>query len=70
MARKQSAPVMKLSQPYADMVTRTHELCIGLLGQAQAGNVCGVLVEAERLAKQAGAIADLLSMRLKEERNG
>ncbi|MBQ6941648.1 MAG: hypothetical protein IJN23_03705 [Akkermansia sp.] len=39
----------RLPQLYADMVVRVHELCIGLIGQAQTGNEQGVLTEAERL---------------------
>ena len=33
----------RLPQLYADMVVRVHELCIGLIGQAQVGNEQGVL---------------------------
>ncbi len=51
----------RLPPVYADMVVRVYELCIGLIGQAQAGNEQGVLTEAERLAVQAGALVDLLS---------
>lgn len=53
----------RLPQLYADMVVRVHELCIGLIGQAQAGNEQGVLTEAERLMKQTGALVDLLNMK-------
>lgn len=66
MARKQAISAQGLPQPYADMVGRIHEFCISLIGQAQAGNECGVLVEAERLAKQTGALVDLLTMKGKE----
>lgn len=52
-----------LPQLYADMVVRVHELCIGLIDQAQAGNEQGVLTEAERLMKQTGALVDLLNMK-------
>ena len=48
---------------YADMVVRIHEFCICLIGQAQQGNMNGVLVEAERLMKQTGALVDLLNMK-------
>ena len=63
MGRKQAISAQGLPQPYADMVGRIHEFCISLIGQAQAGNVCGVLVEAERLAKQTGSLVDLLNMK-------
>ena len=53
----------RLPQLYGDMVVRIHELCISLIGQAQAGNQNGVLVEAERLMKQTGALVDLLNMK-------
>lgn len=53
----------RLPQLYADMVVRVHELCIGLIGQAQAGNEQGVLTEAERLVAQAGALVNLLTMK-------
>ena len=66
MARKQAISAQGLPQPYADMVGRIHEICISLIGQAQAGNECGVLVEAERLGKQTGALVDLLTMKGKE----
>ena len=66
MARKQAISAQGLRQPYADMVVRIHEFCISLIGQAQAGNVCGVLVDAERLGKQTGALVDLLTMARKE----
>ena len=59
----------RLPQVYADMVVRVHELCIGLIGQAQAGNEHGVLTEAERLMKQAGALVDLLAMKLNKKNN-
>ncbi|MBR5889470.1 MAG: hypothetical protein IKY92_05440 [Akkermansia sp.] len=62
MARRQAISAQGLRQPYADMVVRIHEICISLIGQAQAGNECGVLVEAERLTKQTGALIDLLTM--------
>lgn len=45
------------------MIVRVHELCLAVLGQAQEGNATGVMVEAERLAAQAGALAELLRMR-------
>ena len=51
----------RLPQLYGDMVVRIHEMCICLIGQAQQGNMNGVLVEAERLMKQTGALVDLLS---------
>lgn len=66
MARKQAISAQALRQPYADMVVRIHEICISLIGQAQAGNESGVLVEAERLGKQTGALVDLLTMARKE----
>lgn len=53
----------RLPQLYADMVVRIHEFCICLIGQAQQGNMNGVLVEAERLMKQTGALVDLLNMK-------
>lgn len=57
----------RLPQLYADMVVRVHELCIGLIGQAQVGNEQGVLTEAERLAAQAGALVNLLTMKLNKK---
>ena len=67
MARRQE-PISsaRLPQLYADMVVRIHEFCICLIGQAQQGNMNGVLVEAERLMKQTGALVDLLSMKNKK----
>ena len=59
----------RLPQLYADMVVRVHELCIGLIGQAQAGNEQGVLTEAERLAAQAGALVNLLAMKRNKKNN-
>ena len=56
----------RLPHLYADMVVRVHELCIGLIGQAQAGNEQGVLTEAERRMKQTGALVDLLNMKIKK----
>ena len=56
----------RLPQLYADMVVRIHEFCICLIGQAQQGNMNGVLVEAERLMKQTGALVDLLNMKNKK----
>ena len=56
----------RLPQLYGDMVVRIHEMCIGLIGQAQQGSVNGVLVEAERLMKQTGALVDLLNMKNKK----
>lgn len=53
----------RLPQLYGDMVVRIHEFCMCLIGQAQQGNMNGVLVEAERLMKQAGALVDLLNMK-------
>lgn len=53
----------RLPQLYGDMVVRIHEFCICLIGQAQQGNMNGVLVEAERLMKQTGALVDLLNMK-------
>lgn len=57
----------RLPQLYADMVVRVHELCIGLIGQAQTGNEQGVLTEAERLVAQAGALVNLLTMKLNKK---
>ena len=67
MARRQE-PISsaRLPQLYGDMVVRIHEFCICLIGQAQQGNMNGVLVEAERLMKQTGALVDLLSMKNKK----
>lgn len=65
MAKRQAAGAPVLRPPYGDMVTRTHELCLALIGQAQAGNERGVLTEAERLVAQAGALVDLLNMKSK-----
>ena len=56
----------RLPQLYGDMVVRIHEFCICLIGQAQQGNMNGVLVEAERLMKQTGALVDLLNMKNKK----
>jgi len=63
MAKKQAAGAPALRPPYGDMVTRTHELCLALIGQAQAGNENGVKTMAERLMAQAGALVDLLTMK-------
>lgn len=60
----------RLPQLYADMVVRVHELCIGLISQAQASNEQGVLTEAERLMKQTGALVDLLRMKNKKNNEG
>ena len=51
---------------YAEMVSRIQVHYLSLVGQAQAGNEAGLLVEAERLMKQTAALFDLL--RLKMER--
>ena len=48
---------------YADMVSRIQVHYFSLVGQAEAGNEAGLLVEAERLMKQTAALFDLLSMR-------
>ena len=56
----------RLPQLYGDMVVRIHEFCICLIGQAQQGNMNGVLVEAERLMKQTEALVDLLNMKNKK----
>ena len=56
----------RLPQLYGDMVVRIHEFCICLIGQAQQGNMNGVLTEAERLMKQTGALVDLLNMKNKK----
>ena len=53
----------RLPQLYADMVVRVHELCIGLIGQAQAGNENGVKTMAEQLMAQVGALVSLMSMK-------
>lgn len=60
----------RLPQLYGDMVVRIHEFCICLIGQAQQGNMNGVLVEAERLMKQTGALVDLLNMKNKKNNEG
>ena len=60
----------RLPQLYADMVVRIHEFCICLIGQAQQGNMNGVLVEAERLMKQTGSLVDLLNMKNKKNNEG
>ena len=56
----------RLPQLYGDMVVRIHEFCICLIGQAQQGNMNGVLTEAERLMKQTEALVDLLNMKNKK----
>ena len=64
MARRpESISGARLPQLYADMVVRVHELCIGLIGQAQAGNKQGVLMSAEQLQAQTGALVNLLNMK-------
>lgn len=63
MARGQGEPVGRLMPLYADMVSRIQVHYLSLIGQAEAGNEAGVLVEAERLMKQTAALFDLLSMR-------
>lgn len=60
----------RLPQLYGDMVVRIHEFCICLIGQAQQGNMNGVLTEAERLMKQTGALVDLLNMKNKKNNEG
>ena len=57
----------RLPQLYADIVVRVHELCISLIGQAQTGNEQGVLTETERLVVQAGALVNLLTMKLNKK---
>lgn len=57
----------RLPQLYADIVVRVHELCISLIGQAQTGNEQGVLTETERLVAQAGALVNLLTMKLNKK---
>ncbi|MBR2314621.1 MAG: hypothetical protein IKA55_07175 [Akkermansia sp.] len=67
MAKRQAAGAPVLRPPYGDMVTRTHELCLALIGQAQAGNENGVKTMAEQLMAQVGALVSL--MNLKGEKN-
>lgn len=57
---------MQVKTLYADMVTRCHDLMLGMLGAAQKGDVNGVRVYAERMAGQAGALAELLTMTIDE----
>ena len=66
MARVHGEPVERLMPLYAEMVSRIQVHYLSLVGQAQAGNEAGLLVEAERLMKQTAALFDLL--RLKMER--
>ncbi|MBR3903226.1 MAG: hypothetical protein IKJ29_06170 [Akkermansia sp.] len=61
MVRKQTISATGIRPLYADMVVRVHELCLVLIGQAQAGNEQGVLTSAEQLQAQTGALVDLLS---------
>lgn len=68
MAKRQAASASTMKPLYGEMVTRTHELCLALIGQAQAGNENGVKTMAERLVAQAGALVNLLAM--KGENNG
>lgn len=63
MAKRQAAGAPVLRPPYGDMVTRTHELCLVLIGQAQAGNENGVKTMAEQLMAQVGALVSLMSMK-------
>lgn len=64
MARRpEPVSFARLPQLYGDMVVRIHEMCSCLIGQAQQGNMNGVLTEAERLMKQTGALVDLLNMK-------
>ena len=55
----------RLGEPYDGMVVRVHELCIELLGAAQRGDVGAARVVAERLVCQAGALEELLELRIK-----
>ena len=64
MARVHGEPVGRLMPLYAEMVSRIQVHYLSLVGQAQAGNEAGLLVEAERLIKQTAALYDLLSMKM------
>lgn len=68
MVRKQTISATGMRPLYADMVVRVHEICLVLIGQAQAGNEQGVLTSAEQLQAQTGALVDLLAMKLNKEK--
>lgn len=57
----------RLGVPYDAMVERTHDRVLELLGAAQRGDEYAVLLAAERVADQAGALKELLDMKRKEE---
>lgn len=47
-----------------DMVVRSHDRLLELLAAAERGDVNATRVAAERLAAQAGALKDLLELRI------
>ena len=61
--------VTRLGTPYDDMVARLHDRVLELLVPARAGNLQGVLVEAERVVGQAGALVELLELRVTKYEN-
>lgn len=60
--------VLRLGPPYDDMVKRLHDRVLELLVPAREGNRQGVLVCAERVMGQCGALVELLSGKLNKEK--
>lgn len=53
----------QLGEPYDSMVTRVYDLVLELLMAARKGEVNAARVAAERVAGQAGALEELLTMK-------
>lgn len=65
---RQGFQCSRLGEPYDAMVARTHDRVLELLGAAERGDRNAVLVAAERVVGQAGALKDLLLMQRKENK--